>query len=170
MYICVITPTIRWRRACVPSAPRGSFGKRGNRLPSKRGIKWRRRSGAAVVEFAVVAPVFFLFVFGLIEYGRMVMVQQILTNAAREGARVGILDNTTQADVDTAVNTYLTAGNINGATTTVTPNPPSSAASGAPVTVTVSVNFNNVSWLPSPFYLGGKTLSYTATMRRETNP
>jgi Flp pilus assembly protein TadG len=123
-----------------------------------------------VVEFAVVAPVFFIFVFGLIEYGRMVMVQQILTNAAREGARVGVLDSTTEADVNAAVDTYLTAGKINGATTTVTPNPPSSAASGAPVTVTVSVPFNNVSWLPSPFYLGGQTLSYTATMRRETNP
>jgi Flp pilus assembly protein TadG len=106
----------------------------------------------------------------MIEYGRMVMVQQILTNAAREGARVGILDNSTQSDVDTAVDRYLTAANINGSTTTVTPNPPSSATSGNPVTVTVSVGFNQVSWLPSPFFLGGKTLSYTATMRRETNP
>jgi Flp pilus assembly protein TadG len=128
------------------------------------------RRGSAVVEFAVVAPVFFLFIFGMIEYGRMVMVQQILTNAAREGARVGILDNSTQSDVDTAVDRYLTAANINGSTTTVTPNPPSSATSGNPVTVTVSVGFNQVSWLPSPFFLGGKTLSYTATMRRETNP
>lgn len=129
-----------------------------------------RRRGAAVVEFAVVAPVFFLFVFGMIEYGRMVMVEQILTNAAREGARVGILDNSTTSDVDAAVNQYLTAANITGATITVTPSPPSSASYGSPVSVQVAVSFNNVSWLPSPFFLGGTTLSYTATMRRETMP
>src|SRR5205823_8867626 len=40
----------------------------------------RNRRAAAAVEFAVVAPVFFLLVFGMIEYGRMVMVQQVITN------------------------------------------------------------------------------------------
>ena len=49
----------------------------------------KNRLAAAAVEFAVVAPVFLLLVFGMIEYGRMVMVYQILTNASREGARVG---------------------------------------------------------------------------------
>jgi Flp pilus assembly protein TadG len=131
-------------------------------------VKGRR--GAAVVEFAVVAPVFFLLVFGMIEYGRMVMVQQILTNAAREGARVGILDNSTETTVQTAVDRYLSAAWINGATRTVTPNPPSSATLGSPVSVTVSVPFTQVSWLPSPFWLGQVELSYTATMRRETMP
>ncbi len=138
------------------------------RRRAARSSKWRR--GTAVVEFAVVAPVFFLLVFGMIEYGRMVMVQQILTNAAREGARVGILDNSTEGNVQTAVDQYLSAANINGATRTVTPNPPSSAASGTAVTVTVSVPFSQVSWLPAPFFLGNTTLSYTATMRRETMP
>jgi Flp pilus assembly protein TadG len=130
----------------------------------------RNRCGSAAVEFAVVAPIFLLFVFGIIEYGRMVMVQQILTNSAREGARVGILDNSTQVDVETAVNQSLGAGGISGAEITITPNPPSGAASGDPVSVQVSVAFDQVSWLPSPMYLGGKSLSYTATMRRETNP
>ena len=127
-----------------------------------------RRKAAAVVEFAVVVPVFFLLIFGMIEYGRMVMVQQILTNAAREGARVGILDNSTTADVTSAASQYLTSANILNPTISVTPNPPSSAALGAPVSVTVSVGFNQVSWLPSPFYLGGTTMTFTATMRRET--
>jgi len=114
-------------------------------------------------------PVFFLLVFGMIEYGRLVMVQQVLTNACREGARVGVLDGATQTSVNTAVNNYLTSANITGATTTVTPNPPSSAAYGASVTVTVSVGFNQVSWLPSPMFLGGRTLTATSVMRRETN-
>jgi len=148
----------------------GQEGGRADRTPPNQSRRRRSRRGSAAVEFAVIAPVFLLFVFGIIEYGRMVMVQQILTNSAREGARVGILDNSTQAEVDTAVNQYLAGAGIQGAAITVTPNPPSSATSGNPVSVQVSVGFNQVSWLPSPMYLGGKTLSYTATMRRETNP
>jgi Flp pilus assembly protein TadG len=128
----------------------------------------RNRWGAAAVEFAIVAPVFFLLVFGMIEYGRMVMVQQVITNAAREGARVGVLDGATTSNVTTAVSTYLTSAKISGATTDVSPSPPSSAGYGAPVTVTVSVPFNSVSWLPTPLFLGGKTLSATSVMRRET--
>ena len=55
----------------------------------------RNRQGAAVVEFAVVAPIFSMLVFGMIEFGRAIMVEQILTNAAREGARVAVLDSAT---------------------------------------------------------------------------
>jgi Flp pilus assembly protein TadG len=128
----------------------------------------RRRKGAAVVELAAVSPLFVLLILGMIEYGRLVMVQQILTNAAREGARVGILDNRTTSDVTSAANQYLAAANIQTATISVTPEPPSSAANGNPVTVTISVPFTQVSWLPSPLFLGGTTMTSTATMRRET--
>lgn len=116
----------------------------------------------------MVAPLFFLLVFGMIEYGRMVMVQQILTNASREGARRAVLDGATTSNVTDTVTSYLTSGSITGATITVSPNPPSSAAYGDPVTVTVSVPFNQVSWLPSPMFLGGKTLTATTVMRRES--
>ena len=124
----------------------------------------KNRRGASAVEFAIVAPVFFLFIFGMIEFGRVVMVQQFLTNATREGARVGILDNSTTSEVNAAVNTYLNSANIQGATITVNPSPPSGAAYGAPVTVTVSVPFSQVSWLPSPMFLSGKTLTASSIM------
>ena len=121
-----------------------------------------------MVEFAVVAPLFFLLVFGMIEFGRMVMVQQVITNASREGARIAVLDGATTSDVTTAVDNYLTSAAVRGATVSVTPSPPSSAGYGAPVTVTVSVSFNQVSWLPSPMFLGGQNLSAVTVMRRET--
>lgn len=121
-----------------------------------------------MVEFAIVAPILFLLVFGMIEYGRMVMVQQVLTNASREGCRIAVLDGTTTADVQDTVTSYLTSAKITGATTTVTPSPPNNATYGQPVTVSVSVPFNQVSWLPTPLYIGGKTLSATTVMRRET--
>ncbi len=121
-----------------------------------------------MVEFALVAPVLFLMVFGMIEFGRMVMVQQVLTNASREGARIAVLDGTTTADVTTAVQTYLTGSSIEGATVAVTPDPPSSAGYGAPVTVSVAIGFDQVSWLPSPMFLSGRQLTATTVMRRET--
>jgi len=128
----------------------------------------RFRLGAATVEFAVVVPVFFLLVFGMIEFGRMVMVQQVITNASREGARQAVLDGATTTEVTNAVKSYLTSGSITGATITVSPNPPSNAAFGDPVTVTVSIPFSQVSWLPSPMFLGGRTLTSTTVMRRES--
>ena len=134
------------------------------------GLFRKQRRGAAAVEFAVVAPVFFLLVFGMIEYGRMVMVQQIIVNSAREGCRSAVLDGSTTAAVKTTTINAMAAGNITITTSnvTVSPDPPSNAAFGDPVTVTVTVPFNQVSWLPSPMYLGGKSMTAATTMRRET--
>ena len=65
------------------------------------------------MEFAVVAPIFILLLFGMIEYGRMVMVQQMLTNATREGARQAVLDGATTEGVRNTVKNYLSSGGIN---------------------------------------------------------
>ena len=50
----------------------------------------------------------------------------------------------------------------------VDPDPPESAEFGDPVTVTVSVGFNQVSWLPSPIFLSGRNLTASTVMRRES--
>jgi hypothetical protein len=132
----------------------------------------RNRRAAAAVEFAVVAPVFFLMIFGMIEYGRMVMVQQVITNASREGARLAVLDGASKTEIETRVDEYLTSASIDTtlAVVEVLPDPPTNAAFGDPITVTVSIPFAEVSWLPSPMYLGGKTLTATTVMRRESTP
>jgi hypothetical protein len=96
------------------------------------------------------------------------MVQQVLTNAAREGARVAILDGSTATAVHSKVSTYLTSSGINGATVTINPTEPSTAAYGEPVTVTISIPFTSVSWTPSPWFLKTKTLTARSIMRRET--
>ena len=51
----------------------------------------RRRKGQAIVEFALVAPLFFVLMFGLFEFGRAIYYTQIVNNAAREGARYAIV-------------------------------------------------------------------------------
>jgi Flp pilus assembly protein TadG len=57
--------------------------------------RWQRRrprpDGQALVEFALVAPIFFLLLFGIIESGRFILYYETLSNATREGARYAIV-------------------------------------------------------------------------------
>lgn len=115
------------------------------------------RSGVAAVEFALVAPIFFLLVFGVIEFGRMMMVQQSLTNAAREGSRVAILPTTKNgSDVESRIRDYLQSvmANANSGEVRVTvPGNLGTVTSGATLTVSVEVDYLDVSWVPLG-YLG----------------
>lgn len=138
---------------------------------------YRKQRGAAAVEFAIVAPVFLLLVFGMIEYGRMVMVQQMLTNASREGARRAVLDGSTEADVRDVVKDYLTPANIPVADSDITiligdpaaAGSLSNAAFGEPIHIKVGINFGQVSWLPSPMYLSSSTrMEAVSVMRKES--
>ena len=52
----------------------------------------RRTRGQALVEFALVAPVFFLILFAIIEAGRFMFYYETLNNATREGARYAIVN------------------------------------------------------------------------------
>jgi Flp pilus assembly protein TadG len=47
-----------------------------------------------MVEFALIIPIFLLFVFGILDLGRAVYAYHTLNNAAREGARVAVVDQT----------------------------------------------------------------------------
>jgi len=133
------------------------------------------RFGAALVEFAIVLPVFFLFILGIIEFGRAFMVSQLVTNAAREGARQAILDGSTNTAVTSTINSFsLGAGNIPSSSVTVTItvsrtaalNQLANAISGDLCTIRVSVPFNQVSYL-TPSYLSTTNLVGQSTMRHE---
>lgn len=113
----------------------------------------------------------------MIEYGRMVMVQQMLTNASREGARRAVLEGATESDVRSVVENYLAPANIAVSSSDITievGDPPaaaalSSAEFGDPIHVSVGVDFGDVSWLPSPMYLSsGTRMSATSVMRKES--
>jgi Flp pilus assembly protein TadG len=68
--------------------------------------KCNRRRGAYVVELAFVVMILIMVLFGVFEYGRFIFIRQVVTNAAREGARyavVNTLDTTIEADTKAAV-------------------------------------------------------------------
>ncbi len=123
------------------------------------------RAGAAAVELAIVLPLFFMVIFGMIEFGRGMMAMQIITNAAREGARSCAVSPLTETEVATICSDYAEACGINGLTTIVTPDP-TTAIRGEPVAVNVSVNFSDIAWLP-PFWAKNTVLRSASTMRKE---
>jgi Flp pilus assembly protein TadG len=132
---------------------------------------WAARRGTAAIEFAFVAPLFLTIGIGVIEVGRAITVQQLLTNASREGARVAGNDATIlTSSVQAVVNNYLAGAGIRGATTSVSPDPPSGAANGQSVNVTVRIPFSQVSWISPPWFLGGRTLTASSTMIRQPSP
>ena len=75
--------------------------------------RMRGEKGAALIEAAVTVPLILLISVGIFEFGRAYQTQQVLTNAAREGARVAVIEGTTDADVRTRVRDYVTRGGLN---------------------------------------------------------
>lgn len=144
--------------------PRDTSGK------IKRSFRWgsrpEERRGASVVEFALVAPIFFMLVLGMIEVGRALMVQQVITNASRVGARKAITLSGTELNTITRVEDYADNTGVPGVTVTVSPDP-ADTDPGDEITVHVSVDFANVSWMPSPWFLGGMSLQASSVMRKE---
>ena len=72
----------------------------------------RQEKGAALVETAFVLPIMLLVCVGILEFGRAYQTWQVLTNASREGARVAILPEYTDASAIARVKTYLKNGGL----------------------------------------------------------
>jgi Flp pilus assembly protein TadG len=68
--------------------------------------------GQALMETAVTLPIILLVSIGIFEFGRAYQTWQVLTNAAREGARVAVLPGVNDAAVTARVQEYLTDGLI----------------------------------------------------------
>ena len=137
--------------------------------------QWQRRAGAAMVEMAVLLPIFVTVILGIIEFGRAMMVGQLVTNAARDGARMAISNNTTNQQVQTTISNFIQssvgAAQANITVTITNSNPQSgnslsNAKMGDLITVAVAIPFSTVSYIP-PTYLAGASISASSTMRHE---
>ena len=108
--------------------------------------KLRSESGASAVEFALLLPVLMLILFGIIEFGMALYRQAILTNASREGARLGIVQSVpaiTNGQINTAIDNYLTpAGIVPG---DVSRTIVAGGVTGTPVIVTLTLPYTFVS-------------------------
>mgnify|MGYP003340515679 CR=1 FL=1 len=127
--------------------------------------------GVVAAEFALLLPVLLIILFGTIEFGMIMYGREVVTNASREGARVGIIQRipaVTAGEIITVARNYLTGTGINTAQVTITV-PASGGATGTPVTVTAIYRYPwlipyipTIMGLPSPL-----PISMTTTMRHE---
>ena len=150
---------------------------------------WRLRDqrGTSTLEFIVVLPTLLIIFLGGLELSRAWLAANIATNAAREGARVGVVTPATGSNPNapvfdnhaalTRINDILTAANLTAASVSVTCTPPASPPPGlsgcipdSRVTASVTINFVTVVPLFLPV-LGTPSsplvLTETTIMRRE---
>ncbi len=100
--------------------------------------------GAALLETAITLPLILLVCVSIFEFGRAYQTWQVLTNAAREGARVAILGESTDAQVTAAVRNYMQGGQLQAAGTAnvnVERTVPFGANTASRITVTYPFNF-----------------------------
>lgn len=139
-----------------------------------------RRQGAALVEAALILPIFFMVVLGIVEFGRAFMICQMLQNAAREGCRQAVTGAYTTSQVMTNMKNELVAQgiknpnslNVSVTVTVFTGNPAvannevANATTRDLVNVSVGISFAQVALIPGN-YLGNKMLYGKSAMRHE---
>jgi len=138
-----------------------------------------RERGSAMVETAICIPLLLVLMVGIFEVGRAYETWQVLTNAAREGARVAVMPSGSAADTTALVRQYMSNGQLTkSATASVVINEGASIdVNGTPVSasmVTVDYPFEFIMLQPivrlvAPgATVGGPiTMHATAIMRNE---
>src|SRR5438876_9454530 len=110
----------------------------------KRLKRFESERGTALIETALTLPLILLVSVSIFEFGRAYQMEQVLTNAAREGARVAVLPGSSSSDVQGRVVAYLNSGQVPNASTasvTLTPNVPISIGAGTANGSRVTVNY-----------------------------
>jgi Flp pilus assembly protein TadG len=147
---------------------------------SKRWATDSRERGAVIIEGALVLLTLFTLIFAIWEAGRLFNVQNVVTNAAREGARLAVtplsgatstLPNST--DIQTRVNRFLQSSSIENGTISIN----DGAGMGSPILidgneftkVEVSVPYSFLT-LPLLGDVLDVTLKGESLMRNETSP
>jgi len=138
----------------------------------------RARRGVVIVEMALILPLFFMVVLGIIEFGRAMSSSQLITSAARLGARLCIIEDSTNVLVERRIRDFCeTALGISrdsvAVAITIVPgannkdpgNDVSKAKQGDLCSVTVTVPFDVLSYI-RPDFISDKSLLGRCRMQR----
>jgi Flp pilus assembly protein TadG len=137
----------------------------------------RNQRGTALLETAVTIPLVLAVCVAIFEFGRAYQTWQVLTNAAREGARISILAESSDAQVTSAVRAYMQSGQLPkyaSAGVSVERTVPFGSNTASRITVTYPFNFtvlNPVMKLLNSGATAGKgttVMTSTALMRNES--
>jgi len=122
------------------------------------------RRGAAAVEFAVTAPVFFVFLLAAFEFGWLNVLRHTADNAAYEGARAAMVPGATAADAKTKANGILKIVRAKGATVSITPSVISPSTKEVTVAIDLPMSKNG---LIVPRFTKKTILHSESTLRTE---
>ncbi|MCM2373497.1 TadE/TadG family type IV pilus assembly protein [Aporhodopirellula aestuarii] len=136
----------------------------GFRRPSTSASRRAKRTGAVAVEFAVVAPLLFMFFFAGFEFCRVAMIRHTVDNAVYEGARRGIVPGGTNGEVRTEAERVLSTIGLRNFSLSVTPAVFDDETDEITVRLTVPLDVNT--FVPAQYFVG-KEIQRELTMRRE---
>lgn len=121
----------------------------------------RGTRGTAAIEFGLVLPLLLIVLVGIIDYGHIHFTRLTMTNAAREGARVGVTlpAEQAQAAAIAAADSYLDRAGVEA---TVVATTPSDADPTVTVTITIDPFSPLIGLVPTP-----DRLAVSASMRWE---
>ena len=128
---------------------------------------WRRRDtrqGATAAEFAIVAPIFFLFIVVSFEFGRLNIIRHTADNAAYEAARHGMVPGATAAEAIARANSILNIVGTRGAQVTI--DPTTLGPDTEEVTVAVDIPLAQNGWI-APRFTGSHTMHAESTLKTE---
>lgn len=119
----------------------------------------RSERGAELIEFALVFPLLLMIVLGIVDFGFMFQRLEVVTNAAREGARIAVLPGYDDTDIRTRVCDYVATGGVPvTGTCTATGANPTVAVADADIPVagsTISGKRVLVTYTHNYLFLGG---------------
>jgi Flp pilus assembly protein TadG len=87
-------------------------------------VSGRRSRGQSLTEFALILPILLLIIFGVVDFGRAIYAYNAVSNAAREGGRTAIV-NQTASDIRSRAIQQATALGIDAASVSCPPAGPS---------------------------------------------
>ena len=135
-------------------------------IRSRRRHRGLKRTGAAVVEFAVCLPIIVLIVFGGIEAASLLFLRQTLVQASYEGIKSGVKVNGTAARAEASATAVCNGRGLTNFVITINPSDLSVAERGDLVEITVSAPGDENSVFPfGPF--AGRNVVATAVMVKE---
>jgi len=111
-----------------------------------------KERGSSLVEMALTLPMLLLLLFGVLDLGRAVYAQNVITNAAREGARFGAIAPGDSQAIQTQTETAIVGLDMSAVTVTVT-------QTSNTIRVTVTYQFNSITPLVGQFLGAGGAIS-----------
>jgi Flp pilus assembly protein TadG len=115
-----------------------------------RAARWQSERGAELIEFAIVVPLLILMLAAIMDFGMLFRSYEVVTNAAREGARVGVLPGYANADVTSRVDQYMVAAGLTGTYTVNVANVSVTTTANTFAAKSVTVNYTYQPFILAP--------------------